>query len=49
MHEDARSCDTVRALIKSGRFDCVWNALMVEISNPANHNRRPEAVDSRAT
>ena len=31
---------TVRALIKSGRFDRAWNALMGKADTPANDNIR---------
>ena len=31
---------TVRALIKFGRFDRAWNALMVKADTTANDNKR---------
>ncbi|MCY4317860.1 MAG: hypothetical protein OXE76_01475, partial [Alphaproteobacteria bacterium] len=39
---------TVRALIKSGRFDRAWDTLMGDHDTPANDNRQPETSDSRA-
>ena len=40
---------TVRALIKSQRFDRAWDALMAEAPDePANDNSRTEKIDSRA-
>ncbi len=39
---------TVRALIKSGRFDRAWNALMSDDDTPANENNRTGNQQSRA-
>ncbi len=39
---------TVRALIKSGRFDRAWNALMSDADTPANENKRTGNQHSRA-
>ncbi len=39
---------TVRALIKSGRFDRAWNALMGKADTPANDNNCPGYAPKRA-
>ena len=39
---------TVRALVKSGRFDRAWKALMAKSGKPANDNRQPETISNRA-
>ena len=43
-----RAVLTVRALIKSQRFDCAWDAFMVDIDKPANENGRGKTIASRA-
>ena len=35
------------ALIKSGRFDRAWNALMAETAKPANDNHQPKTITRR--
>ena len=39
---------TVRALIKSGRFDRAWNTLMGDVDTPANDNNRADYAARRA-
>ncbi len=39
---------TVRALIKSGRFDRAWETLMSDADTPANDNSCPGYAPKRA-